>query len=151
MPMQCPGGAELRTPHPARSQDHHGDCGDVVARDVAQLLAGADERARLVLGVGPAWVPLPGQACPDCRRRTVEAEVSADDEREWTARCGNGCWIRPAEEVCRERSDVFALIRSVRRQYEKRSHDLLVITVATRREIRPRARKALSNDRRMSI
>jgi hypothetical protein len=90
--------------------------GDVAA-EVAGLLATADDRARLVLGVGPAWIPLPGHACPDCRRRTVEAEVSSPDERDWIARCRNGCWIRRVQDDPRARLADSAVLRSIRRQY----------------------------------
>lgn len=103
---------------------HRGGCLDVVARDVGGMLARAGERARRVLGVGPAWVPIPGRPCPRCGRCCIEAEVSADDEREWIARCGNGCWIATVEQAARQHgrlADLLALIRSVRRQGQKRA------------------------------
>lgn len=114
LPMQCPGGAELRTPHPART--HRGGCLDQVAQQVGQVLTRADDRARNVLGVGPAWVPL-GLACDTCHRRTVEAEVSSKDERQWIVRCGNRCWIRPIQEHPRARS--IAVLKSMRRHHER--------------------------------
>lgn len=95
---------------------HRGGCLDVVARDVAQQLAGADARARLVLGVGPAWVPL-GLPCEVCGRRTVEAEVTSPDERDWIVRCGNGCWIKPIQEHPRART--IAVLKSIRRHQER--------------------------------
>lgn len=98
---------------------HRGGCLDKVAAEVAQLLTTADQRARTVLGIGPSWVSL-ALACEDCRRRTVEAEVSSPDERDWIARCGNGCWIRRVQDDPRARLADSAVLRSIRRNYQQR-------------------------------
>lgn len=97
---------------------HRGGCLDRVAAQVAALLVGADDRARLVLGIGPAWVAL-GLACDTCNRRTVEAEVTSPDERDWIVRCGNGCWIGPIQEHPRARS--IATLKSIRRHQERQA------------------------------
>lgn len=112
---------QLECACPAAPEHHRTGCLDRVAGEIGGLLTAADERARLVAGIGPAWTTVVGQHCDRCRRRTVEAETSSLDERHWIMRCGNGCWIRRAEDVCRDRTDLFALIRSVRRQAQKRS------------------------------
>lgn len=97
-------------------RSHRADCPDRTAREVAELLTTADARARIALGMGPSWVSL-AVACDDCRRRTVEAEVSSTNERDWIARCRNGCWIRPVEDDPRARLADSAVLRSIRRQY----------------------------------
>jgi hypothetical protein len=95
---------------------HRGGCLDAVAEQVAAILGGADERARLVLGMGPSWVAL-AIACDQCDRRTVEAEVSSTDERDWIARCRNGCWIARVENHPKAALADSAVLRSIRRQY----------------------------------
>lgn len=95
---------------------HRGGCLDVVAEQVSRILVQADERARTVLGMGSPWVAL-ALACDTCRRRTVEAEVSSTDERDWIARCRNGCWIHRVQDHPRAALADEAVRRSIRRQY----------------------------------
>ena len=98
------------------NRGHRGGCLDKVAEQVGQTLDRADTRARLILGVGPSWVSL-ALACEDCNRRTVEAEVTSPDERDWIVRCGNGCWIRPIQNHPRARD--IAVFKSIRRHQER--------------------------------
>lgn len=116
-------------PHP-RARDHQPhpgcwwhqpDCGTVVCVEVGGILAAADEQARAALGTGPAWTPIPGQPCPQCGRRTMQAETSADDERSWTVRCANGCITpTPAEGYARRHGGtLLAVLASIRRHHRR--------------------------------
>jgi len=102
----------------ARDDPHRGGCGDRVARQVAELLERADERARTILGLGPSWVPIPGRACHTCQRRRIEAEVSNQDDREWILRCREGCWIERAVDHPEARA-LIAIVKSVARHHRR--------------------------------
>lgn len=95
----------------------------LVARELAGYLGGADDAVRGVLGVGPSWHRLPGLACPDCDRRSVEAECSSLAEQDWIMRCEAGCWVSTVGDYGRRHGrlgDILALVASVRRQMRKR-------------------------------
>ncbi len=101
----------------ARQDPHRGGCGDRVAVQVAELLELADERARTLLGMGTSWTPMPGRVCQTCHRRTIQAEVTSADERDWIAKCANGCWIRRVQDAHGARD--MAVFKSIHRHQRK--------------------------------
>lgn len=97
---------------------------DATAAEVGQLLGHADRVARLAAGLDPPWTPLPGVGCAGCLRRTLEAQLSPDSEREWIIRCKDGCigtqLLETYGRAHGRLGDLLALVRSVRRQMQKR-------------------------------
>jgi hypothetical protein len=99
---------------------------DAVAGELVGILGRADGYVRGVVGCGPAWTPVPSQGCPVCPRspRHLEAEISSADERDWTLRCRDGQLAMTVESYGRtygRLDDLLLLIKSVRRQMDKRS------------------------------
>lgn len=119
----CPRASAGHRPHPGCWWHREAGCAEALAEEVAGQLTRADEHLREVLGAGPAWIRLPYQVCPKCRRRSIEAEVSSLAERDWSIRCEHGCLMSTVEDYGRryhKLADLLALIRSVRRQGQKR-------------------------------
>lgn len=61
-----------------------------LGEQLADQLAQVDQLARNVAGVGQDRRPLKAE-CPACGRRSLEADVSSQDQAEWTVACRRDC------------------------------------------------------------
>ena len=99
------------------------DVDDTTADEIGAMLTATDRHIRAIIGCGPAWIPVPGVACPACPSgpRHMQAEVSSPDERDWTIRCRDGKVIDRIQTFARQHAkvDLVAVLASITRHHRR--------------------------------